>query len=371
MTSILRWIIVNHPGIAVVAFLCCVTFNVVWLAANGVRLPSLARHRRIWTPPRQSDLIAAYMWRTPGFLGPRISDLALNADSTALEMDDFVGKAPEEFQPDHLQLYLSLVGYSGYWPIWWHCVFPSLQLFWPDPHIVVAMDNNTVGKLNAPRIANSVAKIFPPLKAKGVLVVDHGLLMKSAKWYIPVALQANERQQLDMMYVDTVVTSKYVGLLDVDALFVTLVTPQAIFSQDGRPVVMAMFGEAILLVHKCIQLMLKKPSAISCMSSFPTVFATNHLAEMRTYVEKVNGQSFLQMFRECADKVSFCPYTTMCNFVWYFHRDEYDWHFMNFMHDRFGWKETRRWKRPELDFLTEKKREAVHPCFHSLLQRLV
>ena len=296
--------------------------------------------------------VAALCWT---FFTVDHRSLWLKSILTSGDGASFLRNVPKEFQPDNFQLYVRL-NFAKSWNELRSCALPSLQLFWPHPHILVALDGGSPrDESEAPRIAGFVTKNFPPLKARGVLVADYPQL-KGAKYYA-----GWQRGQLDMMYADTVVTSKYVGLLDSDALFVTLVTPPAIFSQDGRPVVIASVARPYTPgqefwrgVPHGVQLMLKKPMAVGCMSSFPVVFATKHLAEMRAHVEKVNGRPFLQVYRELAGRGYYCHFTIMCNFMWHFHRDEYDWHIMNFAHRRGDWKKPLPGEVAEYDFLTAK-----------------
>ena len=71
---------------------------------------------------------------------------------------------------------------------------------------------------------------------------------------------------------------------------------------------------------------LKEP--VRCMSYFPVVMKTQHVKEMREYIEKIHGKPLLEVTVEWINKHQHivAHFHVMCIFMWHFHPDEYDWH---------------------------------------------
>eukprot|EP01089_Gocevia_fonbrunei_P003464 TRINITY_DN13439_c0_g1_i2.p1 TRINITY_DN13439_c0_g1~~TRINITY_DN13439_c0_g1_i2.p1 ORF type:complete len:210 (+),score=39.68 TRINITY_DN13439_c0_g1_i2:97-726(+) len=78
---------------------------------------------------------------------------------------------------------------------------------------------------------------------------------------------------------------------------------------------------------------------MKCMTYFPVVIKTSHLAELRRYVVSIHGKSWHEVFRSILARPnsSYSQFNFMCNFVWHFHRDEYNWHLQEHLH---GWNES-------------------------------
>ncbi len=70
------------------------------------------------------------------------------------------------------------------------------------------------------------------------------------------------------------------------------------------------------------------------MSYFPVVIKASHLRRLREYVESMHGVPFEEVFAEMNRKSTYSQFNVMCNFLWRFHRSEYDWHFQQM---RPGW----------------------------------
>ena len=139
------------------------------------------------------------------------------------------------------------------------------------------------------------------------------------------------RMYMDMMHADLCTNATYVGLVDVDTLFTTAVTPSLIL-EDGKPVVTRRIGEPrIPCWLKSAAYILRRKQVMQCMHYFPVTFKTAHIREFRQYVAKLHGKDFKQVVSETTKKLNvrglcYCHYSTMCNYMWYHHRDEYSWH---------------------------------------------
>ena len=133
----------------------------------------------------------------------------------------------------------------------------------------------------------------------------------------------------DMMYPDNCTNATYVGYVDSDTFFSTLVTPQLLFEND-KPIIVAKIG---LAPYPCwedtTEKFLGKKEVMQCMSTFPVMIKTQHMQEMRKFLSAEKGKSFNAIFRDSAqnnDPACICQFSLMCNYVWYYHRDEYAWH---------------------------------------------
>ena len=133
----------------------------------------------------------------------------------------------------------------------------------------------------------------------------------------------------DMMYPDNCTNATYVGYVDTDTFFSTFVTPQLLF-EDNKPIIVAKIGHA---PYSCwedtTENFLGKKEVMQCMSTFPVMMKTEHMSEMREFLSKQKGKSFDEIFRDSAqnnDPTCICQFSLMCNYAWYYHRDEYSWH---------------------------------------------
>ena len=294
----------------------------------------------------------------------RVGDSALAAESSSpyreLDGPSFGSdeNAPPEFHPDHLQLYTRMK-YTYGWNESRSCFLPSLQLFWPHVRVVVGLDADGKEDQNmAPKIAEMVTSQYPPLRARGELIANHPSLLRYPGY------SGYRRGQLDMMFADKVVNSKYVGLCDTDTLFVTLVMPRTVFTADGRPIVhgsvsRASNGDWWRKVAIGVHYMLKKPYAISCMSYFPVILETAHIAEMRAYVEKIHGRPFIEVYKGLYRFGVYCHYSIMCNYIWHFHRDKYDMRHQNYYRFEGDWNASRQGEISDYSFLTKENTKPV------------
>ena len=133
----------------------------------------------------------------------------------------------------------------------------------------------------------------------------------------------------DMMHPDLCTNATYVGYVDTDTLFDTIVTPQLLF-EDNKPIIVAKIGLAPYACWvKTTERFLKKKEVMQCMSTFPVTVKTEHMKIMREQLSKQFGKDFGAVFRDSAlngQPHSICQFSFMCNYLWYYHRDEYAWH---------------------------------------------
>ena len=206
----------------------------------------------------------------------------------------------------------------------------SLKLFWPDSRLklTLVLDAERQEDRN---LGERLSKIWPRPK---IAYLQPG----NTSVY-----QGNQRRRmfLSYFYPEQYVTAEYVGFIDADTMFTTVVTPELLFA-DSRPTVQARIGEPFWQQHwECwsdvTEYFLGEKEALQCMSYFPVVMKVEHIIELRGFVEMRFGKPFTEVFR---DSFAFenphfkgstlndclCQFSVICNYVWYKHRDEYDFH---------------------------------------------
>ena len=201
----------------------------------------------------------------------------------------------------------------------------SISLFWPkNTTVVVVLD-----KENAADTSHGSTIKKSALSKKITFEVCY------MEVYPPEMIHywGKMRMYMDMMHAhaDLCTNATYVGLVDVDTLFTTAVTPSLVL-EAGKPVVTARIGQPrIPCWMKSGEYVLGIKQVMQCMHYFPVTFKTAHLKEFRDYVAKLHGKDFKDVIAEASNKSNvgsscYCHYSMMCNYMWYHHRNEYAWH---------------------------------------------
>ena len=107
---------------------------------------------------------------------------------------------------------------------------------------------------------------------------------------------------------------------------------------NGKPIIQARIGTGGGDFWKDVptgtQLALKLPEMARCMSYFPVIIKTAHFKMIRDYISRQNGKPFNEVFREFSKNNQYSQFNIICNYLWYFHPDEYEWRFWE---DPPGW----------------------------------
>ena len=139
-----------------------------------------------------------------------------------------------------------------------------------------------------------------------------------------------------MFWADKYATGEYVGFLDTDSLFITLVNEDMFFEGD-KPRVWGIFGTSAngwwSGVKVNTRYFLKLPQVLRAMNYFPVILKVKHLVALRNYISEVHGKSFDEVLSHFVDITpQYSQFNIMATYLWYFHRDEYVWH----MEERMG-----------------------------------
>ena len=205
---------------------------------------------------------------------------------------------------------------------------------------------------------NSYRLFWPPERIHRLVLVldndskqDHitGKMLHS-KWRFPRICYRNptrngniyhheERKRMywDGFYPETCTNATYVGFVDSDTVWSSLVTPNSLF-ENSKPVILPRIGKHNWPCWADItEFMLGHKEVAQCMSYFPVLIKVSHIIKLRKYVENKHKKPFDDVFLAALDfgrefgkhhnrNCGLCQYSIMCNYVWYYHRDKYRFH---------------------------------------------
>lgn len=160
----------------------------------------------------------------------------------------------------------------------------------------------------------------------GALLIS---LSEPSEWYH----RPTDRQQLMMLWADNFTNSKFVAFTDSDTVFLTAIDREDLF-EDGKPVINGRAGP-----HDENDFWSTAPSStfdtlhlnetMRCMSYFPVIFKTSHLADLREHVISVHGgnRTFDQIYKEITSRHhEFFQFNTLCTYAFNYKRDQYKWY---------------------------------------------
>ena len=203
----------------------------------------------------------------------------------------------------------------------------SLKLFWPEHRQNVTLvldDENNEDHVTGTRLSQKwpYRKIF--YRKPG----DTSIYTNDQR----------RRMFLSYFYPEEYTSAEYVGFVDTDTMFTTVVTPNMLFV-NGKPTVQARIGQpfyqqALECWSDVTEYFIGKKEALQCMTYFPVIFKVQHVVEFRKFAEKRFGKPFLQIFKKSFDFPNqfvpkgdcVCQYSIICNYLWYYRRGEYDFH---------------------------------------------
>ena len=217
-------------------------------------------------------------------------------------------------------IYVRFASFNPRWPKEFEDVFlRSMRLFFPMDRakLLVVLDDE---RKEDHQLGEKLKTIWPKPDVCFLEPGDPSMYKNNGKG----------RMFLDMLYPDNCTDIEYVGYVDTDTFFDTLVTPQLLFDTEdnNKPIIVAKIGETFIDCWlEASFLFLRKKEVLQCMSTFPVMIKTEHMRQMRKEVSKLHGgKPFDEIFRDSAKSAScICQFSFMCNYLWYYHRDEYSW----------------------------------------------
>ena len=189
----------------------------------------------------------------------------------------------------------------------------SMRYFWPDiTSMVVVLDQE---KSKDHVFGNIIRNQFPFPR----ICYMHNFAVPG--------YSGKDRMQRDMFYPERCTSKKYVAFVDTDTVFITRIVPEMLFA-GGKPIVIGVYGKEIhplwsQMAH-ATAFLFKTKEIMRCMTYFPIVLKAEHIVQARLYIEKIHGMPFDEVFIK-AGIIS--QFNIMCQYIWMFHRQEYDFHF--------------------------------------------
>lgn len=203
----------------------------------------------------------------------------------------------------------------------------SFLLFWPqlsNSSLRLLFDKERAHGNYYSEILGTFNQAKPRLPGK-----LHISLSEPSEWYH----RATDRQQLMMMWADNFTSSEYVAFTDSDTVFLTAIDREDLF-EDGKPVINGRAGP-----HDKNDFWSTAPSStfdilrlnetMRCMSYFPVIIKTRHLADLRKHVIDVHGgnRTFDDIFKEVTSRHhEFFQFNAICTFAFNYKREEYRWY---------------------------------------------
>lgn len=197
-------------------------------------------------------------------------------------------------------------------------LLPSLQIFWPMDHLnmVVVLDAEN------PEDVAWQPKLEEQLTATGMKSFKI-LLEEPNDFYHG---EGHSRQQWSMFWADKYVTSEYVGFVDTDTLFTTVIHPGALY-ENGRPLVFGLVGTPTdgwwEEVGRTTGRALHRPEVMRAMNFFPVIMKTSHLRDMRSYMAEQSDQDGFDLaFKQFTANI-YSQFNIMANYVFYYKNCDY------------------------------------------------
>ena len=192
----------------------------------------------------------------------------------------------------------------------------SMSYFWPDNFSMVNVLDKE--RNEDKQFGNAIQKRFPFPKV---------CYMKNVQ--VP-GYSGRDRMQRDMFYPELCTSKKFVAYVDTDTMFVSRVVPEMLFV-DGKPKVIGVYGHVFdHFWEKSAQTVLdlfKTKEVMRCMSHFPVIMKVEHMVQLREHLEKLHGMTFDELLINKTKIRLLGQFNMMCQYIWMFHRGEYDFHF--------------------------------------------
>ena len=212
-----------------------------------------------------------------------------------------------------MELYLRMTTVKKQLPNMYESILvQSMKYFWSENvSMVVVLDND---RKPDHEFGDAIRKAFPFPR---VCYMNDTQIVQFSGPY---------RMQRDMFYPEVCTTKKYVAFIDTDTMFITRIIPKMLFHK-GKPIVVGIYGNVwdhhYTLIATSTVNIFKTKEVMRCMSNFPVIMKVKHLIELRKYVENLHNMTFEEVLLT-RRATHFSQFNMMCQFIWTFHRDEYE-----------------------------------------------
>eukprot|EP01012_Entosiphon_sulcatum_P023685 TRINITY_DN28791_c0_g1_i1.p1 TRINITY_DN28791_c0_g1~~TRINITY_DN28791_c0_g1_i1.p1 ORF type:complete len:541 (+),score=82.88 TRINITY_DN28791_c0_g1_i1:90-1625(+) len=202
-------------------------------------------------------------------------------------------------------------------------LLPSVVLFWPRAYgsgLTVVLDAEDP---QSARLGERLAR-HPPYPR-----VRIEPLPRSVRWP-PYTTVGYSRQQYSTFWADRYSQAEFVGIVDADAAFNTLVAPEDLF-EGGKPRLIGYLGEKGPFWDKTVVAATERavghPHVACFMANFPVVIRRSHFQLIRDHISRVLGVATFDAAFNVFAQQSFSQFNIMLHALWYIARDQYTWHF--------------------------------------------
>ncbi|XP_013390758.1 uncharacterized protein LOC106159114 isoform X1 [Lingula anatina] len=235
-------------------------------------------------------------------------------------LDNANDKSPWDSVPT-LEIFLRM--FHKTYPLYEKIFRPSVVLFWPPQIRVMVILDNESKEDHALEKAIRDSPQYPK-----VFFED-----PNPEVYNNIG---PDRMQRSMFYPENYTKAEYVGYVDTYTLFVTVVTPEDLFT-DGKPIVIGVVGQFLNEFWRDLTMkhskLFRTGEVMKCMSYFPVIMKVKYIIECRHYLERLHKKSFDAIIKEMSANRRFSQFSIMCQCIYTLHRNEYVFH----LHPRPNW----------------------------------
>eukprot|EP01083_Nonionella_stella_P172623 593042_1 len=140
----------------------------------------------------------------------------------------------------------------------------------------------------------------------------------------------HDRQQWSMFYADKYMNEKdeYVGFVDTDTIFQTVIFPSDLFMDSSHPIIMARSKQyeweiSNAIANNTIQWLKIPREPFRCMAYFPMIMHQKHLLLMRKQISLMHDNAqFNQILFELG-RDPWSQFNVFCSYLWIYQRNQY------------------------------------------------
>ena len=217
---------------------------------------------------------------------------------------------------ENLELYLRMTSHKRIIvKLYKNVLIQSIRYFWPDiTSMVVVLDQE---KPEDHAFGDAIQKTFPfPRQCYMDTIMVPGYSSK-------------DRMQRDMFYPERCTSKKYVAYVDTDTMFITRIIPEMLFVKN-KPIIIAIYGNITdrfwNRISQSTANIFKTKEVMRGMANFPIIIKVDHIVKMREYLENLHNMSFDEILPKLKVRL-FAQFNLMCQYIWMFHRNEYEFRF--------------------------------------------
>lgn len=308
----------------VVLILCLLTIEFAILKNVGKTCPlcscGVTRDVEVKTPDRTEKL-------APTNSSTQLPTHANTTTSTLISTKEL----PQLILPD---MTLVIRTYFGSIPEYWRIFALSTLLFWPTDiwKTVIVLDDESIRDHHM----GNVISALPPYPAVKFEKLPKDVIC--GNWGHHTRSPGFERSMFSNFFGDMQTESEFVAITDTDGYFITKVLVTDLFPlwPVKKPRMLAYNG-CCYGWEKSNQEVIGFPpmGVFMTHSGLPFIMKRSHFADMRNLIKQrlhksTFGEAFHYICSKYGSESQYSQYDLMGNYLWYYKREEYDWHIINY-----------------------------------------